>query len=560
MINKYYKMCGIWALFEKNNMHKNYEQHLYSSFMNIKNRGPDRSVFNELSDPINIKLGFHRLSIMDISSKGDQPFKFDDGKRTVYLICNGEIYNYLELIEKYQLTPVSGSDCEVIILLYKKFKDINLISKELTGEYAFIICDIHNETGDYTTYLVNDRFGIRPMFVLEDEYNIMISSELKGFPLNFMNNYKVSRFVPRHYCTLIKNNNIIGELQYSKYYDIDNIHQTVFDLEEAKKKVKTSFEKAVNSMIESDREIGCLLSGGLDSSLVSSCASKILKQYGRKLRTFSIGLPGATDEKYAKMVAEYIGSEHIHIMVDELDFLDAVPKVISMIESYDITTVRASTGQYLISKWISENTNIKVLFCGDGSDELTAGYLYFHKAPNPQELDIECKRLLNDIHLYDGLRADRCIAGHGIEARFPFLNHHFVETYLSVDSTLRMPTEGSEKWLLRKAFENSDYLPGEVLNRTKCAFSDSVSKIEKSWYQILQESVDRRYSDEFLKKAVEIFPHLTPYTKESFCIRELFCKIFGFGDVNNILKYFWLPKWCGDALDPSARTLNIKVQ
>jgi asparagine synthase (glutamine-hydrolysing) len=345
-----------------------------------------------------------------------------------------------------------------------------------------------------------------------------------------------------------------------KYYNLDDIKQSIFDLEEAKRKIRLTFESAVEKMVQSDREIGCLLSGGLDSSLVSSCASKILKKYGKKLRTFSIGLPGATDEKYAKQVAEYIGSEHTHVTVNEHDFLDAVPQVVKMIESYDITTVRASVCQYTISKWISKNTNIKVLLCGDGSDECTGGYLYFHKTPNAKELDIECRRLLSDIHLYDGLRADRCIAGNGMEARFPFLNHHFIETYLSTDCTFRVPIEGSEKWLLRKSFENCDYLPFEVLNRTKCAFSDSISAIERSWYQILQENVEKYFTDEQLEKANDKFKHLTPYTKESLYLRDIFCQTYGFGNVNNILQYYWLPKWCGNQKDPSARTLNIKVQ
>lgn len=553
-------MCGIWALFQKKKLPMTLEACYHQSFKNIKNRGPDRSVFHELSNNINIQFGFHRLAILDTSSKGDQPFKYDDGKRTIYLICNGEIYNHHELVERFDLEPTSGSDCEVIILLYKKYKNIDLIAKELIGEYAFIICDIDNESGDYTIYSVNDRFGVRPLFFFEDDYSIIMSSELKGLPLLQSNEYNVCRFEPRHYSCLKKEHGVLGKPHYTKYYDLNDIKQTISDLEEAKLKIRTTFEKVVESMIESDREIGCLLSGGLDSSLVSSCASRILKKYGRRLKTFSIGLPGSTDEQYAKMVAKYIDSDHTHIMASEHDFLNAVPDVIRMIESYDITTVRASVCQYTISKWISENTNIKVLFVGDGSDELAAGYLYFHKSPSAEELDMECKRLLNDIHLYDGLRADRCIAGHGIEARIPFLDYRFVETYLSISSKLRMPTEGSEKWLLRQAFESGNYLPSDVLYRTKCAFSDSCSEIKRSWFQILQENIDKHFTNEHLEKAKETFTHLAPYTKESLYIRNLFCEIYGFGNVNNILQYFWLPKWCGNALDPSARTLNIKEQ
>ncbi|ARF09050.1 asparagine synthase [Catovirus CTV1] len=550
-------MCGIFALFEKRKLPGLYHASLYGHFLEIKNRGPDRSVYHELSQPGAI-VGFHRLAIMDTTSKGDQPFKYDDDKRTVYVICNGEIYNHTELSEKHSLVGSSGSDCEVISLLYKKYKDIKLITQELTGEYAFIIMDIDNLTGDYTVYCANDRFGVRPLFVLEDDNSIAFASELKGLPLH--SKYSVTRFEPRHYSILTKTGGVLSKVYYYKYYDINDIQQTVFDLEHAKIQIRKSFEDAIDLMMESDREIGCLLSGGLDSSLVASVLASKMKNHDKKLKTFSIGLPGATDEFYAKMVGEHIGSIHTHVTVSEKDFLESVPFVIKMIESYDITTVRASTAQYLISKWISENTDIKVVFCGDGSDELTSGYLYFHKAPSPEELDKETKRLLNDIHLYDGLRADRCIAGHGLEARFPFLNHKFIETYLSVDAKLRMPTEGLEKWLLRESFKGTNYLPDKVLYRYKCALSDGCSKQERSWFQILQESLEDKFSDADLEHAKNIFSHLTPYTKESLYIRDIFCKTFGFGDVNKILKYFWLPKWCGDVKDPSARVLGIKDQ
>lgn len=553
-------MCGIFALLQKKKMPLIYEASLYQFFKNIKNRGPDRSVFHELSEPVNVKLGFHRLAIMDTSTKGDQPFKYDYENHSVYVICNGEIYNHKELAEKHQLTLLSGSDCEVIPMLYKKYGDINLIVKELTGEYAFLIFDINNQTGDYTVYCANDRFGVRPLFVLEDEYSIMFSSELKGFPLEYTKNYKVERFEPRHYGVFRKKSGVVKREENVKYYDLNDIKQTVTDLEAAKTKIREAFESAVKLMIDSDRPIGCLLSGGLDSSLVSSVLSRTLKQYGRRLRTFSIGLPGSTDEYYAKLVAKYIDSDHTHILVSEEDFLNAVPDVIKMIESYDLTTIRASVCQFTISKWISKNTDIKVLFCGDGSDELTGGYLYFHKAPSAEELDSECKRLLNDIHLYDGLRADRCIAGHGLEARFPFLNHHFVETYLSTDAKLRMPTEGSEKWLLRKAFESGNYLPEQVLRRDKCALSDGCSKIERSWYQVLEEHIDKLFNEKNLIDAKNIFKHMTPYSKEGLYYRDLFCQYYGFGSVNNIYQYYWLPKWCGNVTNPSARVLGIKQQ
>lgn len=548
-------MCGIWALFQKNTSCLSNDV-FYKYFKNIQSRGPDRSLYFELNNPINIKLGFHRLSIMDTTTKGDQPFKFEENDRTVYLICNGEVYNHRELCQTHDLKPHSGSDCEVILLLYKKYGNMELISKELTGEYAFLICDVNTRTGDYKVYSCNDRFGVRPLFVLENKDYIMFSSELKGFPLKELCDYDVKRHPPRHISEFTKLKNEFSSIKYTKYYNLLLLKQTIFDLDEAKTKIRESFEMAVESMIESDREIGCLLSGGLDSSLVSSCASRVLKRCGRKLKTFSIGLPGSTDEKYANLVSEYIDSDHTHILVSEEDFLKVVPDVIRMIESYDITTVRASTGQYLISKWISENTNIKVLLGGDGSDELLNGYLYCHKAPSQEEMYKENVRILNDIHLYDGLRADRCIAGHGIEARFPFLNHKFVETVFSIDMKYRMPTEGLEKWLIRQAFNSGEYLPTDVISRVKCAFSDGCSDIKRSWYNILQENIENLYTDEDILIAQTKYKHLSPYTKESLYMRDIYSNIYG-ENAAKILEYYWLPKWCGDIKDPSARKLDF---
>lgn len=555
-------MCGIWAFFQKKQLYSKYESILYNYFSALKPRGPDRSIYCDLSEPVNIKFGFHRLAIMDTSIKGDQPFKYESMGRTIYVICNGEIYNHQELCKYHKFEPKSGSDCEVIALLYEYYDNgnIDFISRELEGEYAFMILDIDNNTGDYNIYICNDRFGIRPLFVLEDEYGIMFSSELKGFQLCNIKQNNVKRFPPRNYAILNKTKGILGKLNYVEYYNLNDIEQKEFKFQDEKDQVIRSFERAVTLMLNTDREMGCLLSGGLDSSLVSSIASKILKKRGKKLNTFSIGLPDSEDEYFAKLVSKYIESDHTHITVSEKDFLDTVPNVIHMIESYDITTVRASTAQYLISKWISENTNIKVLLCGDGSDELSSGYLYFHKAPSAQESHEENIRLLNDIHLYDGLRADRCIAGHGIEARFPFLNHKFVETYLSIDPKLRVPVNGLEKWFLRMCFEKGDYLPEQILMRKKTAFSDGCSNAKRSWYQILQDNIETLYTNEQLKEAQKIFPHVPPHTKEALYFRELFCEYFGYGSVCKIYSYYWLPKWCGNITDPSARTLNFNIE
>jgi asparagine synthase (glutamine-hydrolysing) len=294
---------------------------------------------------------------------------------------------------------------------------------------------------------------------------------------------------------------------------------------------------------------------------VAAVAAPIhLKKFGRRLRTFSIGLEGSSDEAYAKMVAKYIDSEHVHIKSTVEEFLSVLPEIIKTIETIDITSIRASTPQFLISRWIYRNTDIKVVFVGDGADEVENGYLYVHKAPNLEALLADNLRLLRDIHLFDGLRADRCIAGNGLEARFPYLNHEFVEAYLSVAMELRKPIDGLEKWLMRESFRESKVLPEEVLFRRKCAFSDAVSSQDMSWYQVIKNHVDKLYTDEELLQKQKLYAYLPPRTKEALFDREQFEKHYG-PQAALVTPYFWMPKWVGDDVtDPSARTLSFYAE
>ena len=567
-------MCGIWLFLLKNstdNIKKivNYKD-IFDDFMKTSIRGPDRSTLEILDKPNNVIVGFHRLSIMDPSTKGDQPFKVETGERTIWALCNGEIYNYKHLINKYNLTLSSGSDCEILPHLYNKI-GIDNMCKELEGEYAFIILDINMKTGKGDLFACRDRFGMKPLFYFENETYFNFSSELKSI----INKDNIKVFPPRNCMHLSNKTDLWKFVEFKNYYDFDkhknHINQSNFltientGLELIKKQVRETFIKSVEDKLVSDRPLGCLLSGGLDSSLVASIASRYLKKYNRKLRTFSIGMDGSTDEYYAKLVSQHIDSEHTHIQFDENDFINALRDVIYTIESYDITTVRASTGQYLISKWISQNTDIKVLLIGDGSDELAAGYMYFHKAPTPMELHLENVRLLEDIHYYDVLRADRGIAGNGIEARVPFLDHNFVDLYLSIDPHLRHPqsykdfgNSSLEKWLLRESFNQDNYLPLEVLFRKKEAFSDGVSSIKKSWYTIIQEYANNLYTDEFFKEEQNRLNYNKPPSKEALYFRKIWEEYFGTSENTcKVIPYFWLPKWCGDIKEPSARVLQV---
>jgi asparagine synthase (glutamine-hydrolysing) len=617
-------MCGISGVLLNNNTDDKLNELIEKFFCasrKIRHRGPDRNVLISLGNPVNVTLSFERLSIMDVSTKGDQPFKAEyidsvQNFHTVYSMCNGEIYGYHDIIKQHELIHTSESDCEVIILLYMKYgKDfIKHMCQMFNSEHAFMLIDINMSTGDYVMYISSDRFGIRPLHTGSCEEGFYFSSELQGIPTN--DNIIVERFKPRTYSVITRSNGILLPIESYEYFNLktdiivepdiivptnndedvpyvtDQLCFLPLQLNDKKcnnsmqfikrsgkklqklikttynnphmhfgkmwKKISTSLIQAVIMRLDSDRPLGCLLSGGVDSSLVAGIASWYLKQQGKRLRTFSIGMPDGTDEYFANMVAEYIDSDHTHITVSEEDFLQAIPNIIKTIGSFDITTVRASTGQYLISKWISENTDIKVLLCGDGSDEVCGSYKYFHNAPSSEAFHNECVRLLEDIHLYDGLRADRCISHFGIEARFPFLDINFVTAYLSRPANIRMPQNGIEKWLLRSSFAQLNLIPHEVLFRSKEAFSDGVSKRERSWYTIIQEMTDALYSSEDLIQYQTLYEHLTPTTKESLHYRRLFCEYFSNNiSVSKTIPYIWLPKWCGNIVDPSARVLLI---
>jgi len=503
---------------------------------NIGHRGPDsnRRVYFKLNEKYNIDLLFYRLSIIDLNH-GIQPFHYKDDKQELYLLCNGEIYNYKYLINKYNLDTTS--DCEVILKMYLKNKSIYDIVTELNGEFAFTFISIVNDK--INIYFGRDRFGIRPLFYKFDDTGLFISSEMKGIPE--MNGLQVK---PRKiYHTDLQNENV------STYYYIGT-KEIITDEKIACKQIKKYLINSIRDRMQSERPIGALLSGGLDSSLICGIAANILKEDGKKLNTFSIGMTNdSTDILYARKVADHIDSTHHEIIIPVEEWLNSLENVIKQIETYDITTIRASTGQYLISKWISENTDIKVILNGDGSDELTSGYLYFFNAPDAQESHRENLILLNEIHNYDVLRVDRGISAFGLESRVPFLEHNFVDMYLSIDKNLRNPIKGKrmEKYLLRKAFEDENIIPHEVLFRTKEAFSDGCSNLNKSWYEHIQDYIETIVSDEEFDST---FP-----SKEAYWYYKIFKKHYPHSELQ---VNYWMPKWSKEHNgNPSARILNI---
>jgi asparagine synthase (glutamine-hydrolysing) len=464
-------------------------------------------------------------------------------------VCNGEIYNYKELARKYEIELTSGSDCEIIGPLFKKI-GMDRMMKEFDAEFMTVICEINKKTKNVTVSIGRDHCGIRPAYIGQSDKTLVVASEMKAIPRHL--ELSIRQFPPRMHAT-ISSDNVLGDLLFTEYTNFGQIRQTVFDREVALELIKTKLIESVESRMMSDKEFACLLSGGLDSSLVSSIASRICKSRGKRLKTYCVAISEtATDVAAAKMVASHIDSDHTTVIIPKEEWLQAVKHVIYTIESYDITTIRASTGQYLISKWIAKNTNIKVLLIGDGSDELTGGYIYMLKAPNHAEFQAEILKLLNEIHYYDVLRSDRGIASNGIEARVPFLSRPFMEAYLSISTELRMPTNGVEKSLLRDAFKNTDYLPHEILYRKKEAFSDGVSSVEKSWFTMLKEYIETIISDADFEVGAQKYSHCKPPHKEALYYRQIFEEFFG---RQNTIPHFWLPNWSGNTTEPSARVL-----
>jgi asparagine synthase (glutamine-hydrolysing) len=529
-------MCGIF--FYHGNKYS--KDDLLSNFNRIINRGPDSSKLINIDNNV---FGFHRLAINDLSYSGMQPFI----NNNIYLICNGEIYNHINLKNKNNIKTKSNSDCEVIIYLYQLY-GIETTCKMLDGVFSFVLYDKNINK----IFVARDPFGVRPLFIGNNlENDLFISSELKAIHDKCI---YVKQFTPGTYLEYKENYLYSIKRYHNNNFMINNFQPEEFILT----CIKNKLTNAVKKRLLSDRPIGALLSGGLDSSLICGIICKLYKEKNikNKLKTFSIGMKGATDLEHAQNVADYIGSKHHTIECTEEDFLKAIPEVIYNIESYDTTTVRASVGNYLVAKYIKENTDIVVVFNGDGSDE-QSGYKYLRNAPDKNEFNKECLKLLNNIQYFDVLRSDRSVSSKwSLEARTPFLDKGFVEYYMSIDPSLKMYNDENklmEKYLLRKSFENENIIPDEVLWRPKEAFSDGCSSETRSWHKIIQEYVDKLITDEEFNNNKNKYKINPPLLKESYFYRKIFESHYN--NQGNIIPYFWLPNW-SDISDPSARELS----
>ena len=535
-------MCGITVCLGKNT-----KARVEKSLNFLTARGPEGLQISELTKQLS--FGFSRLAINGLTQAGMQPFH----KYNMAWMCNGEIYNSKELNASLGINS-AGSDCYCIGDLYLRHQDdLATFARSLDGVFALAIYDINLNK----LILARDPYGIRPLYIGTNESgNITFASEIKALGSNLKS---VRYFLPGTIEVYDMNTMTLSKtIQYHTVPWITN--PTLTDVDSVKPAIRAALLDAVEKRMLTDRPVAALLSGGLDSSLIASIVQRFLKSSGQpSLKTFSIGFKGSSDLKHARLVAEYIGSDHSEIIMTPDEFFNAIPEVIKAIESYDTTTVRASVGNYLIAKEIRKRTECKVVFNGDGADELFGGYLYFRSAPNDAAFHAETGRLLEDIHIFDVLRSDRSISANGLEARTPFLDKQFVALVRSLPPSLLKPIAGEriEKSVLREAFKVENWLPSEVLMRRKEAFSDGVSSPEKAWFQEIQERVLKCIPHHWRKHNFNT-DHLKPQTAEEYYYRALFDNYFpdvAIAKVN--VPYRWMPKWSPETSDPSARTLNV---
>lgn len=507
----------------------------YSSFLKgferTVSRGPDDSRIVDTGKGL---MGFHRLAIMGLTPSGMQPFELDGS----YVVCNGELYGFekeKERLKEKGYSFQSDSDCEILLPMYREY-GVEMFSM-LDAEFACILYD--GQTGEFIA--ARDSIGIRPLYYgYDDDGAILFASEAKnlvGIAANIM------PFPPGHY---------YQKGEFVCYCDIAKPEAVCRDdLETACRQIREKLIAGVKKRLVADAKVGFLLSGGLDSSLVCAIAAK---ESTVPIKTFAVGMQkDAIDLKYARQVAEFIGSDHTEIYMTPEEVLSSLETVIQTLGTFDITTIRASMGMYLICKAIHERTDIRVLLTGEISDELF-GYKYTDFAPSAEAFQQESEKRIRELHMYDVLRADRCISVNSLEARVPFGDLDFVKYVMALDPHMKQNTYGKGKYLLRHAFEDGEYLPAEILWREKAAFSDAVGH---SMVDDLKEYAEQVYTDEAFEAECKKYRHARPFTKESLLYREIFEKYYP--GQSEMIVDFWMPNksWEGcDVNDPSARVLS----
>ena len=500
-----------------------------SYFARTVSRGPDMTRVQNIEGGF---LGFHRLAIMGLNENGMQPFCLNGN----WVVCNGELYGFRKLKQELMdkgYTFRSDSDCELLLPLYEEYGTD--MFRMLDAEFACILYDAKRRS----LIAARDPIGIRPLYYgYLPGGDIIFASEAKNL-VGVCG--RILPFPPGHY---YQDGKFVCYRQISKPAAVIDD-----DVETACKKIHDKLVAGIEKRLDADAPVGFLLSGGLDSRLVCAVAASCSK---KPIKTFSIGMDiDAIDLKYAKQVADYIGSDHTEVIISKEDVLEALPHVVALLGTYDITTIRASIGMYLVCKYIHENTALRVLLTGESSAELF-GYKYTDFAPSPAAFQQEAEKRIRELHMYDVLRADRCISVNSLEARVPFGDLDFVEYVMALNPERKVNSYGKGKYLLRHAFEG-DYLPHDILMREKAAFSDAVGH---SMVDDLKEYAESCYTDEQYETRRRLYPFATPFTKESLLYRELFERYYP-GQAEMVVD-FWMPNkaWEGcNVNDPSARVL-----
>ena len=505
------------------------EQLVKAMLGRMKDRGPDMDRIVKIGEGKGI-MGFNRLSIMGPSPSGMQPFIHNGNM----VVCNGELYgfeylkSYLESLgERFE----SGSDCEILLPLYERLG--TAVFGFLDAEFACVIYDA--EKDDFIA--ARDPIGIRPLYYGYDEKKqIIFASEPKALEGVCE---RIKPFPPGHF---------YADGKFVLYRDMTEVSKKEDYVAE---KVHDKLIRGVEKRLSADVPVGFLLSGGLDSSLVCGIAAAKLK---KPIETFAIGMDiDAIDLKYARTVADYIGSNHHEVIISKQDVIDALEPVVEALGTFDITTIRASIGMYLLCKWIRKNTKVRVVLTGEISDELF-GYKYTDFAPDAEAFQDEAAKRVRELHMYDVLRADRCISANSLEARVPFGDLDFVSYVMSIDPEKKLNTYGIGKYLLRHAFEKDEFIPREILMREKAAFSDAVGH---SLRDDLIELAENTYTGEEFETRRKLYKHAQPFTKESLLYREIFEKYYK--GQSEMVVDFWMPNkdWEGcNVNDPSARVLS----
>jgi asparagine synthase (glutamine-hydrolysing) len=526
-------MCGILAVIGKKDI-----EVVKQLSKRMSHRGPDESGIVQF--PNGYILTHERLSIMDLNT-GRQPIR---GTNNAYVVHNGEIYNYMYLRKTILADHNFRTTCdsEVIVHLYEKYG--HDFCNELDGDWAFVVVD-----GD-KFMVARDPIGVKPFYYGKDkEGNLYFSSEMKSIADQCES---FEPFPPGYYLS--------GETGLVKYYKPKYQDYTQCNDEADLAKINYFLTEATNKRLMSDVPLGVLLSGGLDSSLISAITKRLLRGKNQELHSFSVGLNAdVPDIKAAKKVADFIGTIHHDVFFTVEQGIEAIEKIIWHLESYDVTTIRASTPMYFLSKYISD-MGIKVVLSGEGADEIFGGYLYFHNAPSDEDFTKETIRRVGLLSTADCLRADKSTMAHGIEVRVPFLDRYFLDAVMNINGNAKRPDRSvgkGEKYILRAAFDNKSdpYLPSEILWRQKEQFSDGVGY---SWIDGLVAYCDKVVSDKDFALAAERFPHNTPATKEAFYFRVIFEKYYPHKDaIKSVLK--WVPKWQKNT-DPSGRVCDVHEQ